>query len=153
MDVGDFYTKYDDDQEKKIDNKSSNDKQEKTNSKWEIINFFEKNSFIEQKEIDWRVKKIGLPNEVNEKAEKLYNIFLSNDTGPADIADFLIHLRDIFKVNEENRAIEKIKDFQKDSHSLNEWVQFFKVTFPNILSDERCFPHLFKILLQKHIEN
>jgi hypothetical protein len=64
--MDDFYNfKWnDDDQEKideqeKIDNKLSDDQQEKTNSILEIINFFENNSLIEQKEIDWRVKKIG----------------------------------------------------------------------------------------------
>jgi hypothetical protein len=132
-----------------ITDKLSDNQEEKTKSKWEIINFFEKNSLIEQKEIDWRVKKIGLPDEINEKAEKLYNIFISNDTGPADIADFLIHLNDIFKVNAEKRAIDKIKDFQKDNHSLKEWEKFFKEKFLKILSDEECFPNLFKILFTK----
>jgi hypothetical protein len=79
----------------------------------------------------------------------LYKIFLSNDIGPADIADFLIHLRDIFKVNAEKRAIDKNKNFRKDSHSLKKWVQFFKVTFPKILSDEKYYPNLFKILFTK----
>jgi hypothetical protein len=103
--------------------------EDKSDYKWEIINFFKNYYLIDQKEIDRRVKKIDMPKTIQEKSDLLYLIFLENDKCPADIADFLIRVGDVFKVNAEKRAIDKIKEFRKDSHSLKEWVTFFKENF------------------------
>jgi hypothetical protein len=70
--MDDFYNfKWSDDQQEKIDNKSSNDQKEKTKSKWEIINFFEKYYLIDQKEIDVIVNRIGWPKTINKHGEKI----------------------------------------------------------------------------------
>jgi hypothetical protein len=145
--MDDFYTKWtDDDEEDNSNSKSSNDLKQRTDSKWEIINFFVNKYLIDQKEIDRIVKKISWPITINENADKLYDIFFSNDTGPSDIADFLIGLGHILKVNVGEIATEKIKNFRKNTHSLKEWAKFFKVTFPKILSDYPYYRNLFKIV-------
>jgi hypothetical protein len=81
--------------------------------------------------------------------EKKYNVFLSKDTGPADFADFLIDLGEVFTVNINNKSSIKLKYFRHKSHTLQEWVKFFKEKLPKILNDEECFPNFFKILFTK----
>jgi hypothetical protein len=52
------------------------DEKDKSDSKWEIISFFEKYYVIDQKEVDNITKRIGWPKTVNKHGEKLYKIFL-----------------------------------------------------------------------------
>jgi hypothetical protein len=126
------FTKYNDNQD------------EKKNSKWEIIYFFEKYYLIDEKRIDAIIKTIGMPKTINRHGERLYNIFFSKDTGPADTADFLIDLAQVFIVNISNKSTIKISSFRDKSHTLQEWVTFFKERFPKILDDDENYPKVFK---------
>jgi hypothetical protein len=102
------FTKYEDNQN------------EKENSKWEIYNFFEKYYIIDENKVKAIIKKICWPKTINRHGERLYNIFLNKDTGPADIADFLISLGEVYKVNISTVSRIKLKNFRDKSHTLQE---------------------------------
>jgi hypothetical protein len=93
-----------------MDFKSADDEQDESESKWEIIYFFEKYYKIDQKEVDSIFEKIGMRKTFNSKAEKLYNIIKRNIDGLKEIARFLIELQIDFPKNIPYEGVEKFYD-------------------------------------------
>jgi hypothetical protein len=127
--------------------KSSDDEQDKFDTKWEIIYFFEKYYLIDQKQIDATYEKIGMKKTFNTKAEKLYTIIKRDSDGPKDIAHFLIELQLEFPKNIPREGVEDIYDYVNDKkYTTQQWVKFFKEKFPKILSNDEYFPNSFKTI-------
>jgi hypothetical protein len=122
------------------------DDQDKSDSKWEIYYFFEKYYVVDQKEVDKIIKKICWPKTINRHGEELYKIFINKTTGPADIADFLISLGEVYKVSISTVSTIKLKNFRDKSHTLKEWIKIFNEDFPKILNNDESFLNLFKTL-------
>jgi hypothetical protein len=103
-----------------MDLKFEDNEPDKSDSKREIINFFEKYYLIDEKEVDDITKRVGCPKTINKHGEKLFKVFFNKDTGPADIADFLIDLGTVFKINVTTKSNIKLKNSRNDNHSLKE---------------------------------
>jgi hypothetical protein len=136
MDFGDLYYQTFDDNQK-----------EKSDSIWEILDFFRDNYVVERKEADKIIEKIGKPKLLNNKADELHIIYRRNDTGPKDIAKFFISLHQDFPVNVNTEAIEKIIKYKDEEPSSKDWVKFFKEKFPTILNKHKSFGRVINVII------
>jgi hypothetical protein len=85
--MDDLLTKWTDDEEDSID------------YKWEIINYLRKKYKVGEKMLNFYSTNTNMPKALTKKVEELYRITTRNDTGPKDIAKFIIDLHDDFPIN------------------------------------------------------
>jgi sulfur relay (sulfurtransferase) DsrC/TusE family protein len=131
------YIKYDDDQE------------EKSDSKWEIINYLRKNYKVDEKTLKFYSNFTNMPKTLTKKVDELYRIIRKNDTCPVDIAKFVIDLHDDFPINIPIGAVQKAMTNELDNSTSKEWVKFFKEDFPEILDKFPNFEGIIKIIITR----
>jgi hypothetical protein len=122
-----------------MDFKSSDDELQKENSKWEIINYLRRNYKYDEKDLITYKNNINRHRTLERKADELYGIIFKNDTGPKNIAKFMIELRTEFPRNAKVEAIEKIVKYESDNPTPEHWLKFFKEKLPKIFKEYKKF--------------
>jgi hypothetical protein len=127
--------------------KWTDDEQEKENSKWEIVDYLRRNYKYDENDLIRYMNNINRYRTLERKAGELYGIIFKNDSGPKDIAKFMIDLHDDFPKNAKAEALEKIVKYKSENPTPEQWVTFFKEKLPKIFNDHKNLEILNSVII------
>jgi hypothetical protein len=128
-------------------NWGNDDQEEKTESKWKIVNYFIDTYLKTEVDLEQLITRIGVFNLIHDKANEFYDVVVKNNTGPKDIAKFIINLNLDFLVNVKADYVSPILEFVNENPSTEKYVTYFTTKFPKILERYAGFERVISCII------